>query len=260
MFLIGRAAVTPLVADPSPRAEQVTQLVLGEVARVLERRGEWLRARTLADDYAGWLHEGYVLEVDEARALEWRARAVGWSLGALLRVERGTQPVPLRARVVPSGAGVELPDGRWGAVVEGGVPSYTEAMAEARTLRPYAWAWHWFAGAPYLWGGVTPHGVDCSGLVQTSFAARGVALPRDAWQQASAGREVALDAVAPGDLLFFRGEQTDRITHVAIKAEEDEIVHATIACGAVVREPWGPGTRAAALRERLVGARRVEGP
>ena len=62
----------------------------------------------------------------------------------------------------------------------------------------------------------------------------------------------------PGDLLFFRGESGDRITHVAFAAEEDTLVHSTVACGGVLMEPWLPGSRAAALRDRLVAVRRLE--
>jgi gamma-D-glutamyl-L-lysine dipeptidyl-peptidase len=115
-----------------------------------------------------------------------------------------------------------------------------------------------FAGAPYLWGGVTPWGVDCSGLVQTTFAARGLQLPRDAAQQVEHGTPVAADDIAPGDLLFFRGESTERITHVAFAAEGDALIHSTLPCGGMVAESWRAGTRAAPLRDRLVAVRRLE--
>jgi cell wall-associated NlpC family hydrolase len=258
--VIAASAIAPLLADAGVRAEQVTQLVLGETADILERRGAWLRVRTLEEEYEGWLHVGYVLQVGKARAKEWRAAATAWSMGAQARVERGVVRLPLRARVKPHGAGIELPDGRWGAVFEGAVPVADAVVADARKLRPDAWAWTWFAGTHYQWGGVTPLGVDCSGLVQTTFAARGVQLPRDAYQQAGEGREVRPAKAEPGDLLFFRGESGDRITHVAFLSDEDELVHSTLDCGGVVREPWGPGTRAAALRERLVKVRRVKTP
>jgi hypothetical protein len=254
---IASAAIAPMLADASARAEQVSQLVVGEVADLLDRRGEWRRVRAAFDRYEGWVHEGYLLEVDADRAAQWDAAATSWSLGAMARVERGVVRLPLRGRAVPRGEGIELPDGRWGAVFEGGVPARSHVLQEAQRLRPEAWAMLWFGGSHYQWGGVTPLGVDCSGLVQTTFAARGVALPRDAWQQASAGTEVAPDEAEAGDLLFFRGESGDRIAHVAICAGNDEIVHSTIACGGVVRESWGPGTRAATLRTLLVAARRV---
>lgn len=259
--VIATSALAPVLAEAGVRAEQVTQLVLGETAIILDRAGEWLQVRTDQDEYRGWVNQGYVLQVAQAQAAAWRDAATGWSMGAQLRVERGTVRVPLRARVIPKGAGVELPDGRWGAVFEGGIPTLDVVHAEAGKLRADAWAWTWFSGTHYLWGGVTPLGVDCSGLVQTAFLARGVRLPRDAYQQADAGRDVKPEQAAPGDLLFFHGESGDRITHVALLSEDDHIVHSTLACGGVVREPWGPGTRAAtALRPKLVAVRRVETP
>jgi cell wall-associated NlpC family hydrolase len=258
--VIAASAIAPLLADAGVRAEQVTQLVLGETAGILECRDEWLRVRTVAEAYEGWVHQGYVLQVGKAREREWREAATAWSMGAQVRVERGVLRLPLRSRAKPHGVGIELPDGRWGAVFEGAVPAAGTVEADARKLRPDAWAWTWFAGTHYQWGGVTPLGVDCSGLVQTAFAARGVQLPRDAYQQAMAGHEVRLAKAEPGDLLFFRGESGDRIAHVAFLSEEDDLVHATLSCGGVVREPWGPGTRAAALREKLVEVRRVQTP
>jgi cell wall-associated NlpC family hydrolase len=69
---------------------------------------------------------------------------------------------------------------------------------------------------------------------------------------------VPLDAVRPGDLLFFRGDGGDRITHVAFAAEGETLIHSTVSCGGVVCESWRAGSRAAVLREKLVAARRME--
>jgi cell wall-associated NlpC family hydrolase len=94
--------------------------------------------------------------------------------------------------------------------------------------------------------------------VQTTFAARGIGLPRDSAQQAGHGASVSLDAIRPGDLLFFRGETGAGITHVAFAGEGNTLVHSTLACGGTLVEPWSPGSRAASLRERLVAVRRLE--
>ncbi len=255
MSIICRAPVAPLNADASLRAEQVTQLVLGETATVLERRAEWLRVRADIDSYEGWVHQGYVIST--AQAPRWREAATGWSDGALAEVDGTSVQLPLRARVILEGTSVRLPGDLVARVVQGSVRDASTVHRSAEGTSPDEWAWTEFGGAPYQWGGVTPLGVDCSGMIQTTFAARGVSLPRDGWQQAATGTAVDRDALTAGDLCFFRGETTERITHVAIYAGDDTIVHSTVACGQVVRERWGDGTRAAALRQRFVSARRV---
>ena len=90
------------------------------------------------------------------------------------------------------------------------------------------------------------------------MAARGLQLPRDAAQQVEHGAPVGPDEIGPGDLLFFRGESTGRITHVAFAAEGDRLIHSTLPCGGMVAESWCEGTRAAPLRDRLVAVRRLE--
>jgi gamma-D-glutamyl-L-lysine dipeptidyl-peptidase len=255
---IAHAAIAPLLAEPSLRSEQVTQLVMGETAAIMERSGEWCRARTRIDNYDGWVHQGYILQTDEEAVEAWEGEANGWSFGAVLQLGTQRLRLPLRARVVREDQGVRLPDGRRGPIVEGTIPSREDAIATARAKAPERWAIEHFAGAPYLWGGVTPAGVDCSGLVQTTFAARGISLPRDSAQQAECGMAVPLDAGRPGDLLFFRGDASQRITHVAIVGDADTLVHSSVSNGEMVVEPWLPGTRAAALRRRLVAVRRLE--
>jgi hypothetical protein len=255
---IGRAAVAPVLAAPAVRAEQVTQLVLGETASIVERTGEWRRVRLDADGYHGWIHTGYLVEVDDRAAEDWRSRALGWSEGGLVRMDETNVALPLRARMILEAGAVVLPDGRQGRVSGGSIRRLSEIRAEACTQASESWALKHFLGSPYLWGGVTPWGVDCSGLVQTTFAARGISLPRDSGQQAGCGESISLDAIRPGDLLFFRSESGRGITHVAFAGEADTVVHSTLSCGGMLIESWLPGTRAASLRERLVAVRRLE--
>jgi hypothetical protein len=257
--VIARAAIVPLFAQATLRCEQASQLVLGETAAVLEAAADWRRVRTDLDGYGGWVHAGYCVEVDDAGAEAWRQEATGWSLGAVVQLgEAPAVRLPLRARVALEGKQVRLPDGRRGQVAEGALICAAEAVPAARARPPERWALEYFAGSPYEWGGVTPCGVDCSGMVQTTFLARGLTLPRDSSQQAECGAPVPLDDIRPGDLLFFRDDAGARITHVALAGEADTLVHSTIALGGMVQEPWLPGSRAASLRERLVAVRRLE--
>src|ERR1700704_5613002 len=115
--LISTAAIAPVFSQPGVRAEQVTQLILGETAALLERTGDWRRVCTHADGYDGWIHSGYLMELDDPAAETWRARAQGWSEGAVVRIGGGGIPLPLRARVILENDVVGLPDGRQGRVV-----------------------------------------------------------------------------------------------------------------------------------------------
>ena len=258
--VIALAAVAPLSTQPSVRAEQCNQLVLGETASVVDRQGEWVRVCTHNDDYDGWVHSGYLKAVDDSAAASWRSEASAWSEGALVRAAGWQMALPLRARMILEQYVVVLPDGRRGRVASGSVRPLPEVTKTARAKAPERWAAEYFLGSPYQWGGVTPWGVDCSGLVQTTFAARGVGLPRDAAQQVSVGEVISPESIQPGDLLYFRSETgSGSITHVALAGENDTLVHSTLACGGMVVESRLPGSRAATLMERLVAVRRLEG-
>jgi cell wall-associated NlpC family hydrolase len=201
------------------------------------------------------LHRGYVRRCAGDEAAEWAARATFRAEGAELDVNGSRLALPLLARVAPAGDRWELPAGQRGTVVAGKVSSSSALAEEARRQNVVDWAIRRFSGAPYLWGGVTPWGVDCSGLVQTVFAARGLPLPRDSSEQEKLGSAITDGAVQPGDLYFF-SESGKKVTHVAMAGHGHELVHSTLSCGGFIVEPFVPGSRAWQLKDQLVSVKR----
>lgn len=255
--VITTVSIAPLHATSSIRSEQVSQLVLGEAALVVNETDEMLEVRTVLDEYSGWIHRGYVRQTDVNTVEGWLADS-GWSIGAGLEVAGTSLRAPHRARLTLEGNDrVRLPDGRPARILQGTVLPYHELIVESAKMLPAEWAWRQFANAPYLWGGVSEAGIDCTALVQTTFLARGVPLPRDAHDQVAVGTSIDSGKEEPGDLLFFRGESVETITHVAIADDENRIVHATIDTGRVTRESTAAGSRVFPLMDRLVAIRRL---
>ena len=241
------AAIAPVHAEPRAASEQVTQSLAGHLVTVIEARDGWRRVR-LADGYEGWMHEGYLDAHTESVA------GARLSLGCTVRDTASGME-----RALPFGARVL----RRANIVAG------EAIADDERPRRFpaeglsiaSSAKRWFFGASYQWGGITPWGADCSGMVQAVFALHGVPLPRDARQQAELGTHLPLshEGWRAGDLLFFSERADGRITHVALVAEPGELMHVAIGRGGfAVEHPFeAPDSYAVALMGRLREARRV---
>ncbi len=200
-----------------------SQLLMGEVAEI-ERRspdGLWAWVRNRADGYSGWVRRWGLVEVSAARAGAWARHAtlrVAVPI-AMLRARAhggiGVGPLFLNARVIGRRRGrgarhVELPDGRQGWLAAGQVagPGDRPPRLADRVLS--------LLGAPYLWGGRSPAGFDCSGFVQQVFAEQGVHLPRDAHEQFLVCRRAGQACEpSPGVLVFF-GPPRGKVVHVGI--------------------------------------------
>src|SRR6266511_3329424 len=196
------AALAPLLGEPRLAVPRVSEVLHGEVLDVLEGRDDWLRVRA-PDGYIAWLNAGYVATGPTDWAEDWTERATARSLSADILTTDGRRRLPTGARVALRRGVVELADGQRGAVAAGSVRREQELRVEARHLALPELAQKWYAGAPYLWGGRTEWGIDCSGLAQAVFAARAIKLPRDSDQQFGQGKEIAMsrDGVG-GDHLF----------------------------------------------------------
>ena len=213
-------AIAPMLAEPHVSSGQVSQQLAGHFVSVIEDQGDWLLVRG-RDDYEGWMHRGYLSTT--AAAGDDRDRRV--SLGCVVVSPDGAvRSLPLRA-LVPAGDRVQSGE----AVPEHEVALRfpTDALAICRS------AVELYVGTSYQWGGVTPWGADCSGLVQSVFALHGVRLPRDAWLQARAGRDAGRDLLAsnPADLLFFSDRPDAHITHVGIALGDGGLVHLALGRG-----------------------------
>jgi hypothetical protein len=246
-----RTPVAPLFAEPRVASAQISQLVAGRVVALLETRDDWHRV-TGPDEYEGWLHRGYVaLAPDSSARVSTPVARV--SLGCITTDSNGgRRAMPLNARLAPaerviSGESIDATH-----LPERFPP---DALAITRSAQLF------FEGTSYLWGGVTPWGADCSGLVQAVFDLHGIGLRRDAWQQAEEGvaGNPDLMAACTGDLLFFSDRVDGHVTHVAIALGQRRIVHLALGRGgyAVERLDDERDAYVAKLRDRFVVARRV---
>ncbi|MEO8067426.1 MAG: C40 family peptidase [Flavobacteriales bacterium] len=200
-------SIVPVRKDASDRAELVTQWLFGETAEVLERQEKWSRLKFHLDGYEGWVDNKQMVPTQSALP----AHALR-SVEATATVDLGETKL-----ILPMGAVIDFPDHADGAQT---LQSDRKATGKSTgdlqgpvALRAMLLT-RAFISAPYLWGGRTPWGVDCSGFTQMVYLLAGVVLPRDAYQQAEVGTTIELlDLTQPGDLAFFDNDE-GRIVHV----------------------------------------------
>jgi len=264
---IVRRDIADLRAMPSADSELVDQAHHGENLAVLGERDDWRYVQG-ADHYFGWAR------LDDLAVLTGFAerRLVAVLLADVRDAPRRDAEViarlPAGTGVPPIAASIEQPDGTYRSMPYDHPDGWREThlgpgwrtgyvalpdLVDVRQLPhrypradDYLKTAETFIGVPYLWGGTTALGLDCSGLVQQVYRLNGVALPRDADQQAMLGRKV--EEARAGDLLFFGAES---VTHVALATSAFEFIHAPMKGGVVERGRLGGDRELRGIRRYL---------
>ena len=258
--------IADLRAAPSTESELVDQPHMGENVRVLGEDGDW-RYIQGPDQYFGWVPvdhldvlSGYGEAFVVAVLLASIRDAPRSNAMVIARLPTGTlirpmftsiqQPDGSSRRIAyehpPAWRETRLGRGRSGYVAETDLVEIEQLPHRYPTADDYLKTAESFIGVPYLWGGTTALGLDCSGFVQQVYRLNGVALPRDADQQAVLGRKV--EKARAGDLMFFGAE---RVTHVALATSATEFVHAPMEGGLVERGRLGGDRKLLWIRRYL---------
>ncbi len=214
----------PVRSEPSHRSEQVTQLLFGEHYEVLGAQHDWVRIKISFDGYEGWIPQGQntSIEFQDFNFLQKASSFLSYDLVQLMVHEGKIQTIVL-------GSTLPFFENEHCRINDKKYKFDGNAKFPEKINSPHALIENTFMylNAPYLWGGRSPFGIDCSGLTQMVFKLSGYKLYRDAAQQAEQGHTINLiDETNTGDLAFFDNEE-GKITHVGILTDKDRIIHAS---------------------------------
>jgi hypothetical protein len=217
MFAYCHVAVAPLRAETSDRSEMVSQLLFGEPVEILDQHDQWRKVRSLMDGYVGWTDEKLILTLTEKEVYRWLDGIT--TEHAAQRMVKG----PFGIQRIGRGSFVSLELTSNFNIGPNVYDWLDEEEPFPNTLTELALN---YLNTPYLWGGKTLCGIDCSGFTQVVYRIFDHNLPRDAYQQIELGRDISFDEKSPGDLAFFISD-SGRIHHVGIVLENDEVIHAS---------------------------------
>lgn len=220
MFGICNLAIVPVRLEANHRSEMVTQLLFGEHFEIIEKSKGWIKIKLHFDGYEGWIDEKQYQPISEsdfgllsAKEMVLNADLIEYITGK----DNLLFPIPLGASLsfldIPQ---INTSQFSFEGLKSSGKNPKTEILKTA----------FMYINTPYLWGGKTPFGIDCSGFVQMVYKLNGYSLFRDAYQQATQGEVLSfIEEAEAGDLAFFDNEE-GKITHVGILMNDNYIIHA----------------------------------
>jgi cell wall-associated NlpC family hydrolase len=224
---VSQLSVVPGREEASDKSEMITQVLFGEHYKIIDERAKWVKIRLAFDKYECWIDrkQSYEVPKDVYDRLESQKSWVSTTdlAGIVNHVNTGQLIPILMGSSLPNYENQKL---RWSEEVfeYSGLSSSSALEVSRDRIIDNAMM---YINAPYLWGGRSSFGIDCSGFTQAVYKIAGKKLPRDAYQQAEIGTTLSfVEEAEDGDLAFFDNDEGE-IIHVGILLNENEIIHAS---------------------------------
>lgn len=218
---ISNLSIVPMRNEAADQSEMVNQVIFGEHFKVLEIRKKWSKIRLAHDSYEGWICNKQWIEIEEDiyKQLDKEVATITTDILDII-TKTHHQPIVIGSILPSYKSGHALINNEMYQFDGLTTPGFIKKDKLVENALMYL-------NAPYLWGGRSPLGIDCSGFTQMVYRLQGVDLPRDAYQQAEVGTTLSfVEESEPGDLAFF-DDAEGKITHVGVILEDNHIIHAS---------------------------------
>lgn len=270
-------SVTDMKAEASYTSSTVSQAMMGTPVKVTGHKSYWYKITT-PEGYEGWTTEKNIYFITDSEFEKWKRSRRGIVTSyfeAILSSPSSDSEVigncimgnivQLTDETTDGYSAIIIPDGRKGFIPQSSVAPFREMLksmnVSGKAITDTA---EKFLGFPYLWGGLSPLGMDCSGLVKLSYFLNGIILKRDAKEQIMTGEKIEVTPdfrnLKKGDLVFFgtpaSSSEPAKVTHVGIYLENGEFIHSSLV---VRRNNLAPGREDSYTSKKIVGACRILG-
>ncbi len=221
MFGICNLSIIPLRLEPNDRSEIVSQVLFGEHFEVIETAKQWTKIKLQFDDYEGWIDSKQFQSISEENFKTLSKEAV------ILNSDLVEYIIAPNNTLLPITIGASLSFLNHSDINSGNYDFEGLKVSGVKPKKDIVTTSFLYLNSPYLWGGKTPFGIDCSGFTQMVYKLNGHKLLRDASQQSTQGEVLSfIEESEPGDLAFFDNEE-GKIIHVGIILENNYIIHAS---------------------------------
>lgn len=212
-------SIIPVRTEPSDKSELCTQLLFGDEYEVLaiSENTKWLKIKIIFDEYEGWIDAKQHTSIEQLNNHE---QYITTQLFQNISTENIQFPIVIGSLIpAPINDSFFIGNQKFHIETTQALSSINYGYADLQHIAKL------YINAPYLWGGKTPFGIDCSGFIQQVFKICGIKLPRDAYQQEVLGKNIRFGEQKAGDLVFFAGE-SGRVIHVGLMIDTETIIHA----------------------------------